>query len=175
MAGKDDLNLNKNGNSEEPAAATGGKRKWVILLLVLLLLAGGGAAAWFFLVAGDAETAEDVAAAAEPEPEPEPEPIYLGLDKFTVNFDYQGRIRYVQADMQLMAHSQDIIDKAQKNMPAVRNRLIMLLSDQDFEALRQVEGKEALRGEVRDAVNETLKVSGDEAIQDVFFTSFVLQ
>lgn len=173
MAGKDDLNLNKNGNSEETAAASGGKRKWVILLLVLLLLAGGGAAAWFFLLAGDAETAEGVAAAAEPEPEPEP--IYLGLDKFTVNFDYQGRIRYVQAEMQLMAHSQDIIDKAQKNMPAVRNRLIMLLSDQDFEALRQVEGKEALRGEVRDAVNEALKASGDEAIQDVFFTSFVLQ
>ncbi|MEQ8515122.1 MAG: flagellar basal body-associated FliL family protein [Chromatocurvus sp.] len=169
MAGKDDLNLNKNGNSDE--AAPGGKRKWVILVLVLLLVAGGGAAAWFFLDADGATTEEGAAAAVEEEPEP----IYLGMERFTVNFDYQGRIRYVQADMQLMAHSQDIIDKAQKNMPAVRNRLIMLLSDQDFEALRQVEGKEALRADVRDAVNETLKASGDDTIKDVFFTSFVLQ
>lgn len=171
MAGKDDLNLNKNGNSDE--AAPGGKLKWVILVLVLLLVAGGGAAAWFFLGADGATTEEDAAAAVEQEPEPEP--IYLGMERFTVNFDYQGRIRYVQADMQLMAHSQEIIDKAQKNMPAVRNRLIMLLSDQDFEALRQVEGKEALRADVRDAVNETLKASGDDTIKDVFFTSFVLQ
>lgn len=174
MAVKDDLNLNTNAkNEEEAAAAPGGKRKWIILLLALLLVTGGGAAAWLFLGADDAAT-EGEEAVVEPAA-PAPEPIYLGMERFTVNFDYQGRIRYVQADMQLMAHSQDIIDKAEKNMPAVRNRLIMLLSDQDFEALRKVEGKEALRAAVRDAVNEALDATGDDVIKDVFFTSFVLQ
>ena len=175
MAGKDDLNLNNNPDSEEAAPASGGKRKWIFLLLVVLLLAGGGAAAWFFLAADNAATEEGDDAAAMVEPEPDVDPIYLAMDRFTVNFDYQGRIRYVQADMQLMARSEEIIEQAEKNMPAVRNRLIMLLSDQDFEALRQVEGKEALRADVRDAVNAVLQASGDDTIEDVFFTSFVLQ
>ncbi|MEQ9462689.1 MAG: flagellar basal body-associated FliL family protein, partial [Haliea sp.] len=60
-------------------------------------------------------------------------------------------------------------------MPAVRNRLIMLLSDQDFDALRTVAGKEVLRQDVLKAVNEVLKLSGPDAVQDVYFTSFVLQ
>ena len=57
----------------------------------------------------------------------------------------------------------------------MRNRLIMLLSDQDFDALRTVEGKEALRQDVLNAVNEVLKMSGPDSVQDVYFTSFVLQ
>lgn len=165
MANKDDLNLNQNGGAK-PA---GGKAKWIVLALVLLVGAGG--AAWFFLAGPGAQND----AAEEPVPEPEKEAIYLPMERFTVNFDDGGRIRYVQADMQLMAYDQAVIDRASRNMPAIRNRLILLLSDQDFADLRTVEGKEALRETVRAAVNETLKTTAQDGIQAVFFTSFVLQ
>jgi flagellar FliL protein len=167
MANKDDLNLNQNGGAK-PA---GGKAKWIVLALVLLVGAGG--AAWFFLAGPGAQN--DATEEPEPEPEPEKEPIYLPMERFTVNFDDGGRIRYVQADMQLMAFDQALIDRASRNMPAIRNRLILLLSDQDFAALRSVEGKEALRETVRAAVNETLETPAQDGIQAVFFTSFVLQ
>ena len=150
--------------------------KIIIIAVVVLLLLGGGAGAFFLL-----QGAEDEAVAAEGgeavvEEEPQGDPIYLSLNPaFLVNFDHNGTIRYLQVEMQVMARDQEIIDKVQVNMPAVRNKVILLLSDQKYDDVSTVEGKDKLRQEVLTAVNEALQFSGKNALDEVFFTSFVIQ
>ena len=177
MAAKDDLNLGKgNGADDAGKASGGGKGKLIAIIAVVVVLLGGGAGAAFMLLGSNDEAAADVAGAEPAAPkEEEREAVYMPLEKFLVNFDHKGGMRYIQTDIQLMAYAPEVLEKAQRNTPAVRNRLIMLLSDQDFDALRTVEGKEALRQDVLSAVNEVLKMSGPDSVQDVYFTSFVLQ
>ncbi|MFV0277691.1 MAG: flagellar basal body-associated protein FliL [Parahaliea sp.] len=161
--------------AENEAPAKSKKMIWILLAVVLL--AGGGGGAYWFLAGNKAAPVDGENPDVETEVAAEPvrDPNYLAMEKLLVNFDYQGSTRYVQTEMQLMAYDEAALAKASLNMPAVRNRLIMLLSEQDFAALRTVQGKEALRQSIAVAVNEVLTASGGAAIDDVFFTSFVLQ
>ncbi len=148
--------------------------KKIIMAVVLLLLVGGGAAA-FFLLQSDSST-PDAAAEGGEIVEPERDAIYLPLSPaFVINFEYKGAIRYLQLSMQVMSYDQDAVDKVEANMPAVRNNLILLFSAQDYEVLNTVEGKENLRKEVVDSINQVLRLTGDVAVNDVFFTAFVVQ
>jgi flagellar FliL protein len=154
-------------------------KKIIIIAAVVVLLAGGGAAAYFML-------GKDVAAPAlgpngEPVPHAEPaeeekDAIYLGLDPaFVVNFERNGTIRYLQLSLQVMSFEQSAIDKVAANMPAVRNTLILLLSAQDYDALATLEGKQDLRSQVLDSVNNVARLKGENKVNEVFFTAFVMQ
>ena len=180
MANKnDDLNLAKGQPAEEGAAGgSGGKKKLIYIVLALLVL-GGAAAGGYFMLGGKAgpemATDADGEPAAAPE-EPEDDPIYLALSPaFVINFEQGGRTRYLQIEMQIMSYEQDVIDKVESNMPAVRNGLILLFSDQDYPSLNTVEGKENLRKQVLDSINKVIRAKGTDRVDDVFFTGFVMQ
>lgn len=107
-------------------------------------------------------------------------PLYLALDPpFVVNFEHRGTLHYLQLEMQLMYHEQSILDTIVANMPVVRNDLILLLSNQDFETLITSEGKEQLRDKIVAAVNQVAAVEPDEATGasdgEVYLTHFVMQ
>lgn len=60
--------------------------------------------------------------------------------------------------------------------PAIRDRLITLYGGRDMESLQTVEGREALRKETLEQLRETLlRLSGRPAIEDLYFTSFIMQ
>ena len=143
MAKKDDLNL---GNGDDlPGEKSGGKGKLIIIIVAVIVLLGGGAAAYFLLAGGGGEeegSEADVEAVVE---EVAKEPLYADVKKLLVNLEYGGRTHFVQAEMQLMSYSQEVIDQAYRDMPAIRDRLIILFNAQDFAAQKTVEGKEALR------------------------------
>jgi len=183
MAGKkDDLNLGKGkgrsrarGKSDDKGddkkeGAGGGKRKLILIAVALLVLVGGGAGAYVFLLGGDDAEGEAVA-----EVEPPDEPLYLDMKKLLVNLDYEGDSHYMQAEMQLMSYSKAVIDQAFRDRPAIRDRLIMLFSAQDFAALKTVKGKEALRAAALRTVNETLGLTPPDVVEEVYFENFVLQ
>lgn len=151
-------------------------KKIIIIVVGVLILVGVGVGAYLMLggeePAVTGEPGEEAAAVSEAELDP----IYLELrPAFVVNFEHKGAIRYVQASLQLMSYEQDAIDKVEANMPAVRNRLIMLFSTQDYVSLSTLEGKEKLLVDTRDAVNEAVKLEGKLVINEVFFTNFVIQ
>ena len=173
MANKESLNLSTNEASAEESSG-GGKGKLFLIVAVVVLLLGSGAAAFVFLSGGEG-SGEEVAA-EEPVEEAEPRvPLYLEMAKLLVNIEHEGRTRYVQAEMQLMAYDQAVIDQASRDMPAIRDRLIMLFSGQDFAALKTLEGKEALRADARATVNAALGLTPPKAISEVYFENFVLQ
>lgn len=164
----DSLNL---GNDDADESA-GGKGKLIIIIAVVLLL-GGGAAAFFLLSGGDEEAEAGAEAAAAVElPK---EPLYVNVKKLLVNLDHAGRTHYIQAEMQLMTYSQEVADQASRDMPAIRDRLLILFNSQDFAALKSVEGKEALRAAALTTVNEALGLSEPAMIEEIYFENFVLQ
>lgn len=164
---------------DKPASKN--KLKLIILIVVALLLAIGLSvgATLFFLGGKDAKkedekSAEHAAEAAAPLKQPA---IYEPLaPAFIVNFNYQGRQRYMQLSVALMARDKDQLDALKAQMPVLRNRLVMLFSGQDFAALITPVGKELLRQQATAAVQEIAqKETGKPVVEQVLFTNFVLQ
>lgn len=159
-----------------------GKKKLIIIIVAaLLVLGGGGAAAWFLLLAGDppAEEAEgEEAEAAEEVQEVRAEALYVGLDPaFVINFhDADDRRRFLKAELSVVTRDPETQAALIKHMPMVRNALVLLFSRQVYEDLIPHEGKEALRAAARDEVEQVLaSEAGSAAVEDVLFTSFVMQ
>jgi flagellar protein FliL len=164
MANSEDLNLDV--NSVPPA----GSRLWLVVLSVFVLgvtLAGGVS----YVLFGGAERLADRG------PEPLPPPVYLAVEPaLVVNFQGEGRVRFVQVGVVVSSREQRAIDAVERHMPVIRNNLIMLLSDKTYEELNSSEGKEQARREVLETVQQVLlDRTGEGGIEAVYFTSFVMQ
>jgi flagellar FliL protein len=84
-------------------------------------------------------------------------PVYLLLDPpFVVNFTHRGTLRYLQVSLELMYHDPALLAKVTERMPVIRNDLILLFSNQDYEKLSSSEGKEMLRHEIFRAINHVI-------------------
>lgn len=168
-----------------PAPADGeakpaGKMKLIIIIVIAVLLAIGLSVGGtlFFLGKDDdgADKAKAEAAAASAAPVKLPA-IYEELaPAFVVNFNHQGRARYMQVSVALMTRDQAALDALKVHMPVLRNRLVMLFSGQDFASLITPVGKEMLRQQATASVQELeQKETGKVSVEQVLFTNLVLQ
>jgi flagellar FliL protein len=166
MADKDeDLDLDA-----KPAS---NKKMIIIIAVVGLLLIAGSVGVTIMLLGGDEEQSAEEAVAEEPAV---PETHYLALDKMVITFSNPGGAKFLQVEMELMAHDKAVLDVVKEHMPVVKNDLLVLLSGQDSDSLRSLEGKETLRGEILTAVQKIVKDNADlDGPQSVYFTSFVMQ
>lgn len=171
-----------------------GKKKSKVLLIVLISLLSvtmlSGAvvgtmwATGFFSAKnkaaeeGDAADAGDEEAAKEEEEEKERLPAsYLPLDPpFVVNFDGQGKARFLQIAIEVMGRDQKKMDEAKRHIPAIRNALVILFSSQTYESVSTMEGKEKLRQEALGKIQGILDEEvGEPVVENVFITSLVMQ
>jgi len=159
----------------KPAPA-GKSRRPLLLIIALIVLAGGGGAGWWFLkpqsAAAKAGAPAVQAAAAKSAA------IYYKFDPaFVVNFGTEGNTRYLQITLEAMSRDPAVIEQIKSNEPAIRNDLVLLYSAQQYEALIAPEGKEKLRQATLDAVRKVVSTEGakGEAVEGVYFTSFVIQ
>lgn len=175
MENNNDLNLAQ-GKKQSTSEGGSGMKKIIMIAVGVLVLIGAGLGGYLFLQGGGDEEAETTEGGkkVEKQEQKNQEPIYYSMQKFVVNFNHNGELHYLQVEMQAMAYDQSAIDQLDKNIPAVRNSLIMLFSGQDFDQLATVEGKETLRADVKAAINESIH-AGNGGIDDVFFTGFVMQ
>lgn len=166
----DELNLGKNSASK----SKGGMKKIIIIVVALLVVVGATVAAFFLMGSGEATDATTEAAVSVTEKERAP--IYHELVKdFVVTFDDEGRLRYLQVSLQVMSYRQDVIDRIDTYMPAVRNSLILLIGGQHYDDLKTNEGKEKLRAEIISSIKQVARLKPDQKVEDVLYTSFVLQ
>lgn len=154
------------------------KMLWIILSLsTLLLLGGGGAGAYFFVFSEDDPLGLFGGEARGEQAQQRQPPIYYSMDPaFINNLSGTGGRRFMQVTVQLMARDQAVIAAVQRHEPVVRNDLLMLFSDQTLESVDTTSGKEELRRKSLDAIRRILR-SNDEpdALEDLFFTSFIVQ
>ncbi len=105
--------------------------------------------------------------------------IYYQISEpFTINFLHQSnqQARYLQIKVSLMAHEQAILDEADANLPMIQDELRALFSSQALEDVSTVEGRRTLQAASLETVKTVLKAeTGNDNIDGVYFTSFILQ
>ena len=105
--------------------------------------------------------------------------IYMPLEPaFVVNFNERGRNRYLQVGVEIMARDPAALTEIEKHLPVIRNNLLLLLGSQEAEVLRSSEGKEMIRAKALEEIKRIIQVEAgkiSEAIEAVYFTSFVMQ
>ncbi len=103
--------------------------------------------------------------------------VYLPIDPtFVVNFSGQGNARFLQITVEVMARSSEVLEQMKIHMPVIRNNLNMLFSDQQYDKINTVEGKERLRAEALEIIRRILEQeTGDPGLEAVYFTTFVMQ
>jgi flagellar FliL protein len=208
-AGKKDEKPNKQDNDEPPVDAVVDeakqkKKKLFMFIGLAVLLVAISVGATFFIVSkmlgGKSSSADEEASSSESSEPAEvvvKPAIYFPLKVFTVNFDVNGRQRFLQAELTLMYRDEVVLKTLELHMPAVRNRLVMLLSRQVFDELQTSEGKERLRAaaltEIQDIIAKETAASAEKTedkedkedkpkekppepnIEQVLFTQFVMQ
>lgn len=103
--------------------------------------------------------------------------IYVELDPpLVVNFDDSQSVRFLQVAMQLLVREEKAGELVKLHSPIIRNNLLQVLNGRDYHELMTREGKEKLRQECLKEVQKILtKEAGAPTVDDLFFTSFVIQ
>lgn len=174
------------GDQEEATEQSGKKKSslMIIIIAVVVLLAGGGA---FFMIGDKSGEGEVVSEEGENKENSEQsesgessglaEAHYFSLDPpFVVNFTGKSRARFLQVSIEGMTRDSTVKEDITKHLPQVRNNLVLLLSGKTHDELNTPEGKSTLRKQVLKEIQKILEVeTGKEGIEDVYFTSFVMQ
>lgn len=181
-------------------AAPKSKKKLIVILAVVLALAAGGGAAAFFLMkkpeahqakgkhgdkAEKAEGAEDEAISEEPEEEaeesgghadPKTAPTYVQFETFTVNLLPDPDDKFLQLDLTIEVKGVELAEKMKAQMPALRNRVLLLLTSKKASDISTPEGKAQLSEELLAELKKPLAAHGKPLkVTQVLFTSFVIQ
>lgn len=103
--------------------------------------------------------------------------FYVELDPpLVVNFDDSQSVRFLQVSMQLLTREEHAGELVKLHSPIIRNNLLQVLNGRDYHELMTREGKEKLRQECLKEVQKILtKETGAPTVEDLFFTSFVVQ
>lgn len=153
-----------------------------IILAVLILAAAGGGAGWYFSRAEDPEAAgkpgaAKAGAAKSAKAVSTKPPVFVPLDQFTVNLQYDDtNPQYLQVALSIKVSDSSVVDAIKLHIPEIRNRVLMLLSGKRASDLVTVEGKTTLSTELVREISAPLAGRvAPGAVEAVLFTSFVIQ
>jgi flagellar FliL protein len=175
------------------AAPKKSKMMLIIILLLLVVVGAGGFFGWKHFKAKADTTAQTAASGHDEEESSDEEKPKKGKKKkkkekehgedgatvnfepFLVNLADKEASRYVKTSIRLLVankESAETIAKGETLMPRMRDTILTLLSTKTAEEMTSNEGKEKLKKEILEKVNEYLPEDG---AHDVFFTDFVVQ
>ncbi|MDE3020281.1 MAG: flagellar basal body-associated protein FliL [Pseudomonadota bacterium] len=143
--------------------------KLLLLVVLLVVIAGGGWYGWKVYSSRNSKSKTGQARINNVAP------VFLKLDMFTVNLGDTDSDRYLQVEINLQLSDQSVKDKIKTIMPEVRNTLLLLLSSQKSSDIRTAAGKQQLANQIRLNINKLLMSSPGTGVQNVFFTSFIIQ
>jgi flagellar protein FliL len=156
------------------AAPAKSSKKLLIIIATAVVVLGGGAGAWFaFGGKGDAKDGKAEEAAHEAKLPAQ----FVTLEPFVVNFGPGSSVRFLQIAAQLMTRDPHMVEFLEHNTPIIRNDLLLLFGNKQPDEVSTNEGKEALRAAALEAVRKIVAAEGQkpEALEGVYFTSFVMQ
>ena len=154
----------------------GGKKKLIIIIVLALVLVGGGVGAFFAFghkgegdEGGDAATSEEDGGDKGGDEATTP-PFVLALEPFIVNLQIKGS--FLKTTIQLQFSEPEQPPHLESDVPKIRDSVIRILTSKSAQEILSADGKEQLREELKDALNEAL---GGEDVTQVFFTEFIIQ
>lgn len=164
-------------DEEDKGKKGGGKKKPLMMIIIMVVLLGVGTAGSLYFMGmlpmgGGGEDGEE-----QEVENTNPTPIYFAFEQpFTVNFETQTGLRFLQVSVEMMTYDPAMIEAVKQHLPVIKNNVILMFSAQKFGDLVSREGKEKLRAETLTEINGALtKYHGKEGIEEIYFTSFVIQ
>lgn len=147
-----------------------GKGKLLLILCGALMLAGGaaGGGVYFGLIGRHAEAADA---------KPEPHPIaYVPIDtSFTANVRDSDAIMQLAIGVSTTGGEEAAAAIKTHELP-IRSAVLMQLAEAEGDPLLYADGKNQLRRKLTKTINAVLaEKAGDARIDDVYFTSFLIQ
>lgn len=155
----------------------------VIALLVVLLL-GGGLAAFFLLGSHDEQVTSAPASAQQESKTTEKKksskkstdhlaigPMYP-MAQFVVNLLSESGNRFLKVAIDLELSDPKLTLEMDHKKSLVRDIIIRTFSSKTFEEISTLKGKDKLKDEVLDKINENLS---DGQVKNIYFTDFVVQ
>lgn len=103
--------------------------------------------------------------------------VYVTLNPgFVTNYGGPGRLKYLRADITLMAETLDDQIILEKEAPLIRNTLVFSLSRQSDNNVTTPQGQERMKlqllQDVRDALTREV---GQPLVTEVLFTNFIFE
>lgn len=104
-------------------------------------------------------------------------PTYVALTpSFVTNYGNDSRLHYLKVDISVRVESMPNSHIVEQHTPQIRHQIILLLSQQTSEGVNTHEGRQKLRADALQAVQEVLKAEeGDKIVTDLLFDNFVVQ
>jgi flagellar FliL protein len=186
--------MSTESKEKAPAGAAPKKSKMMLIIILLLVVVSGagGFFSWKYFKSAKADTTSQAATSGHEEEESTDavkprkgkkkkekehgdKGATINFEPFLVNLADKEASRYVKTSIRLLVankESADIIAKGETLMPRMRDTILGLLSTKTAEEMTSNEGKEKLKKEILERVNEYLPAEGAE---EVFFTDFVVQ
>ncbi len=154
----------------------------LIVVLLVVLLVGGGLAA-FFLLGSD-----DEAIRLQPQQSSQSKPskrkasrrssdyLTIGpmypMSQFVVNLLSEGGGKYLKVVLDIELDEEDLASEMDMKKSLIRDIIIRSLSSKTFEEVSTMKGKDRLKDEIVNNINDVL---ADGQISNIFFTDFVVQ
>ncbi len=191
--------------SEAPPPRKKTKLLLFIVIGILVVVLGGGGAAYFLVKKKNAASAEDtgddtaMAEKAKAKREhPDAPPVFVKLEAFTVKLQTEQQDAYLQATPELRVLDAPIGEKVKQYMPEIRHKVLLLMSGKKASELSTPQGVQQLANDMRSQINVIIdgpktqpkvkgkpdgeattapsdKADADDSVQDVLFTSFIIQ
>ena len=170
--------------SEAPVAAQGSKKKLFIIIgaaaavvlvvvIVLAVVLTGGKEEKKDQVVEVAQQEETAAEGDEAADEMEENEEAIGaifpLENFIVNLKGGN---FLRVQVQLEFAEREVTPRFFARQVIIRDGLVTLLTSKTSEDVASAEGKDKLRSEIKDLINEVLK---KQEVRRVYFTQFVVQ
>jgi len=164
-------------NASAPAPAKQAGRSWRVIILAALVAAtvAGGTAYYFAVLKEHAPAADASAAKVE---KPKAPPVYVKLDPpFVANFEAKGLVRFLQVSVEIMTRDPVTAELLKQHDPRIRNDLLMLFGNQQYENISTLAGKDQLRAAALDSARKVIAAEGGDPakVEQLYFTSFVMQ
>lgn len=103
-------------------------------------------------------------------------PYFEITTPFVVNIQDETAMRFLQVNAQLVLSHPELKAQITKNLPAIQNIMMLVLSEQNVKEIRTLEGKQKLRVKTLKEVQDLLqKEIGDTAVTEILFTGFIIQ
>lgn len=159
-------------DAEEVVPTKSSQKKIIIIVVAALLLIGAGAGTWFSMQHKSADGKKEEVKSEEPAAAP----VFISLEAFTVNLQPDPDEKFLQMEISLQVANAEQAEILKTQMPAVRNRLLMLLTSKLASDISTSEGKQKLSEEISAEIKKPFsKGAKPQEVLGVFFTSFVIQ
>jgi flagellar FliL protein len=147
----------------------------MIIIAVVVVLILGGVGAFFALKGSDKPEGEEGEEEGDEAALPEGDATALGgavlpLETFIVNLQVKGS--FLKTTIQLEFAEPILPPTIESDLPKVRDQIISIMSSKSASDILTTEGKEQLREEIVEGVNEVL---GGEDVTRIYFTEFIIQ